>query len=238
MPGEQMNEQQVAAYVHLDVRQVVKLASRGQVPCRKVGGKFVFRKGEVDHWVETGMHEMDKDRLAGIERGVSAHHGFDDTAEIVTPLLPPEGLAVPLRARSREGVVRDLVALAEAAGLVYAKDDLVRNILQREDLCSTAMVPGVALPHPRHALPNDIAASFVVAGLSPSGLPFGSHDGGLTRLFLLICCKDDRTHLHVLARLGRMLQDRRDIDRLMEAGTPEELRATIAELEREAIRSG
>jgi PTS system nitrogen regulatory IIA component len=236
MPSEQMNEQQVAAYLHLDVREVAKLASRGQIPCRKVGGKFLFRKGEVDHWVETRMHGMDKDQLAGIERGVSAHHGFDDSAHLVTPLIPPEGLAVPLTARSRDGVIRDLVGLADKAGLVYAKDDLIRNILQREELCSTAMVPGVALPHPRHALPHDIASSFVIVGLAPSAIPFGAQDGSLTRLFFLICCKDDRTHLHVLARLGRLLQERRDIDRLLSAGTPEELRQTLTELEQEARR--
>ena len=238
MPSEQMNEQQVAAYLHRDLREVVKLASRGQIPCRRVGGRFLFRKGEVDHWVETQMHEMDKHQLAGIERGVSAHHGFDDTAEIVCSLIPPEGLAVPLLAHSRDSVIRDLVGLADKAGLVYAKDDLVQNILQREELCSTAMVPGVALPHPRHPLPHDIASSFVIVGLTPSAIPFGAHDGGLTQLFFLICCKDDRTHLHVLARLGRLLQDRRDIDRLLEAGSANELRTILTGLEQEAIRQG
>jgi excisionase family DNA binding protein len=236
MPNEQMSEQQVAAYLHMDIRQVVKLASRDKIPARKTGGKFVFRKGELDHWVETQMHEMGKDRLAGIEKGVAAHHGIDDTVEIVGPLLPHNGLAVPLTARSREGVIRSLVKLADDAGLVYAKDDLIQNVLAREELCSTAMVPGVALPHPRHPLPYDIESSFVVAGLAPSGLPFGAHDGSLTRLFFLICCKDDRTHLHVLARLGRMLQERADIDRLLEAGSPDELRKIIRELELEAIR--
>jgi PTS system nitrogen regulatory IIA component len=236
MPTEQMDEQQVAAYLHLDLRAVVKLASRGQIPCRKVGGKFLFRKGEVDHWVETQMHGLDKGRLADIEKGVSAHHGFDDHAELIVPLLPRKGLAVPLLARSRSGVIRDLVELADEADLVWAKDDLIQNVLQREELCSTAMVPGVAIPHPRHPLPYDIASSFVVAGLAPSGLPFGAQDGTLTRLFFLICCKDDRTHLHVLARLGRMLQDRSDIERLMGAANPEELRETIAKLERDAIR--
>jgi hypothetical protein len=78
----------------------------------------------------------------------------------------------------------------------------------------------------------------VVAGLTPSGIPFGAQDGTLTRLFFLICCKDDRTHLHVLARLGRMLQERRDIDRLLEASTPEELRDILRELEAAAIREG
>ena len=238
MPGEQMSEQQVAAYIHLDLREVNKLASRGQIPCRKVAGRFVFRKGEVDHWVETQMHGLGKDRLAKIERGVSAHHGFDETIPLVIPLIPTGGLAVPLEARSRDAALRSLVKLADGAGLVDDRDDLLRHILEREELCSTALVPGVALPHPRHPLPGDIEASFVVAGLAPSGIPYGSPDGSLTRLFFLICCKDDRTHLHVLARLGRMLQDRRDIEKLMEAASPRELHQTIEKLEQVAIAEG
>jgi nitrogen PTS system EIIA component len=238
MPSEQMNEQQVAAYLHLDLREVTKMASRGKIPCRKVGGKFLFRKGEVDHWVESHMHTLDEERLAGIEMGVSRHHGFEENAPLIVPLIPPNGLAVPLTARSRDSVIRDLVALADQAGLVYVKEDLIANVRNREELCSTAMVPGVALPHPRHPLPHDIAASFVVVGLAPSGIPYGAIDGSLTRLFFLICCKDDRTHLHVLARIGRMLQDSRDIDRLLSAEGSEELRTILSELEEEAIRTG
>ena len=32
-----MNSRQVADYLHMDLREVTKLASRGQIPCRKVG---------------------------------------------------------------------------------------------------------------------------------------------------------------------------------------------------------
>lgn len=235
MPGEVMNEQQVAAYLHLDVREVIKLASRGQIPCRKVAGGFHFRKGQLDHWVESQMSRLGKDRLAKIEKGVSAHHGFDHNSPVVWPLIPPEGLAVPLAARTSEGVLRDLVDLAERAGLVYARHELLQEIRRREELCSTAVAPGVALPHPRYPLPYDIAASFVVAGLSPGGIPFGAEHGGLTRLFFLICCKDDRTHLHVLARLGRMLHDRSSIDRLLAAADADQLRQTILDLEQAAL---
>ena len=47
MPHEVMNEQQVAAYLHLALREVRKLAARGRIRCRKVGGGFQFRKGDV-----------------------------------------------------------------------------------------------------------------------------------------------------------------------------------------------
>ncbi len=231
MPRETMNEKQVAAYLHMDVRDLVKLASRGRIPCRRVGQGFQFRKGQVDHWIEAHLHTLDKDRLAGIERGVTAHHGQDHAELEVCPLIPPNGLAVPLGARTRGGVLRDMIALAESAGLVYDRDDLLDEICKREELCSTALAGEVAMPHPRHPLPYDIAESFIIVGLAPGGIPFGSADGSLTRLFFLICCKDDQTHLHVLARLARMLHDPQHIDMLIDAQTPEQMRQSLIELE-------
>ena len=100
MPYEQMNEEQVAAYLHMDLREVLKLCCRGQIPCRKVAGSFQFRKGEVDHWVETSLHKLDKDRLAGVEKGVSRHHGFDHEGLLVWPLIPDGGVAARASTKS------------------------------------------------------------------------------------------------------------------------------------------
>lgn len=232
MPGEVMSEQQVAAYVHMDIREVVKLASRGRIPCRKVAGRFQFRKGDVDHWVELQMHEFGKDRLAGIERGVIAHHGIEEDSMLLCSLIPPEGVAVPLQARTRDAVLRALTDLAGKTDLVHAGRRLLAEVAKREQLCTTALIPGVAAPHPRHPLPHDIAASFVVVGLTAGGIPYGSADGSLTRLFFLICCKDDRTHLHVLARLGQVLHDRAAVEELLVTQTADELRDLLVRRER------
>ena len=142
---------------------------------------------------------------------------------------------MPLGARTRQAAIRSLVALAEQADLVYDRDQLIEEIRTREDLCSTALIPGVALPHPHFPVPYDIAASFVVVGLTPSGIPFGAPDGKLTRLFFMICCKDDRTHLHVLARLMRMLDDRSAREELFHAESPEQLRALLQQAEAAAL---
>ncbi len=235
MPHEEMTDQQVAAYLSMDVREVAKLASRGKIPCRKVGGKFRFLKGEVDHWVETRMHTLDKSQLSGIQKGVSAHHGLDPHGPIIMPLIPRRGLAVPLRAKTRDAVLRDLVDIADKAELVYNRDDLINEIRTREDLCSTAMLPGVAMPHPRHSVPYDIADSFIVVGLTASGVPFGAEDGSLTRLFFLICSKDERTHLHILARLAAMMHDQSVIDWMLQAENAEELAEILEKTEQNII---
>ena len=237
MPHEEMNEKQVASYLDMDLRELLKLASRGQIPCRKVAGTFRFRKSDVDQWVESQMSHMGKERLEGIEKGTNVHHGFEENTLLIARMIPAGGLAVPLQARTRGSALRELVDLADRAGLVYSRSDLIGEVEKREEMCSTAMIPRVAIPHPRHPLPYDIEAGFVVVGLTSSGIPFGAADGSLTRLFFMICCKDDRTHLHVLARLARMLHDRRTIDDLIDAASPDELGRLLLKMEQAVIRT-
>ncbi|MEI7837274.1 MAG: PTS sugar transporter subunit IIA, partial [Planctomycetota bacterium] len=169
-------------------------------------------------------------------RGVSSHHGIDHEELLVGPLVPPHGLAVPLEARTRQSVLRALIEVAERDSLVYNRQELLDEVQKREELCTTALGPGLAMPHPRHPLPYDIAESFVVVGLTSTGIAFGAEDGSMTRLFFLICCKDERTHLHVLARLALMLHDPAAIGGLFEAGSGEELRELLAAREESALR--
>jgi len=222
VPRERLNVHQVAGYLHLPEQEVRKLASRGRIPARRVGTDFVFRKAQIDRWVERRMRHIPPERLAQIERGVSAHHGLDHTSALVTSLIPDAGVVVPLPARTRDGVLRALADAADAAELIYDRNDLVEELREREQFCPTAVAPGVALPHPAHPLPYDIARSFVIVARTQGRIPFGCPDGTLTRLFFLICCKDERTHLHVLARICRML-DAATVDALMSAQDADQL---------------
>jgi len=238
MPYEQLNEHQVAAYLGIDLREVIRYAARGTIPARKVGDeKFVFRKNDLDHWVWVEMHNFDRKKLAGIERGVFAHHGLAPDEPIVCPLIPDTGFAVPMHAKTRESALRTLVEQAEKMDLVYDRDELLSEMRGREQLCSTALLPEVAFPHPRQPLPYDIAASFIIVGKTDKGIPFGAENGALTRLFFMVCCKDDRTHLHVLARLVRILDDPPTMTTLLDAQTPEELANILAHREMEVLRS-
>src|SRR5205823_3128084 len=82
---------------------------------------------------------------------------------------------------------------------------ILEAIRHRESIASTGLASGVALPHPHRPLPNALGESVLAYGRTPSGIPFGAPDGSLADIFFLVCCRDDRTHLRVLARLSRLL---------------------------------
>ena len=71
-------------------------------------------------------------------------------------------------------------------------------------------------------------------GLTGSGIGFGQTDGGLSRLFFLICYHDDAQHLRVLARLMRLL-DHETIQDLLTANSVEEARQVMLVREEQVV---
>jgi PTS system nitrogen regulatory IIA component len=69
-------------------------------------------------------------------------------------------------------------------------------------------------------------------GRTTSGIPFGAPHGTLTDIFFLVCCRDDRTHLQVLARLSRLLLRPGFVDELRAAETVADTWQLLAEAER------
>ena len=61
--------------------------------------------------------------------------------------------------------------------------------------------------------------SIVAYGRTLSGIPFGAPMGELTDIFFLVCCRDDRTHLRVLARLTRLIMRPGFLDELRNCET-------------------
>ena len=79
------------------------------------------------------------------------------------------------------------------------------------------MPGGFALPHLRTQEPYLFETSFLVVGRPVQPIHFGAPDGEPTQLFFLICCQDDRLHLHTLARLCLIAQKTKVLDQLRDA---------------------
>jgi PTS system nitrogen regulatory IIA component len=227
-----MDLEQLARYLSRDAREVSKLASRGHLPGQKVGGQWRFAKAEINHWIETQLHEYDEQQLTALEE---AHEAPDEP--LISALLPEASIAVPLPATTRTSVLKELVKLAEQSWHVYDPEAILDAIKQREELGSTALPTGVAIPHPRRPIPGSLGDSVMAFGRTASGIPFGAPNGNLTDLYFLVCCMDDRTHLRVLARLSRLFLRPGFLDELRAAETPGEVWQTIDAAERDLTDS-
>ncbi|HAL92683.1 MAG TPA: hypothetical protein DCM68_06630, partial [Verrucomicrobia bacterium] len=177
------------------------------------------------------------EKLSDFHRRTTAkYHDLSDEAAIIPALMKPEWIEAGMTCRSKSSVIRQMVDLADRTGLLCYRGELVESLVEREKLCSTALSGGLALLHPRNHEPYMFEDSFVVVGKTVAQIPFGSPDRSTTDIFFLICCQDDRIHLHVLARLCMMCHQTSLLLEMRGTDHPHELHRILADSERQIIQ--
>ncbi|HXF95379.1 MAG TPA: PTS sugar transporter subunit IIA [Gemmatimonadales bacterium] len=150
---------------------------------------------------------------------------------LLSELLTPARIRIPLRARDKDGVLRELVALLLDGEGIQQVDEVLGAILERERQFPTGIGYGVAVPHGKTPA---LANLGVVAGTSPAPVPYESIDGEPVRLFFLLAGPESLAgqHVKVLSRISRLVRREPVRQRLLEARTPEEFYRTLCEAER------
>lgn len=236
MSADDFTIESLAEYLHLDPAQVARLADRGKLPGRKVGGQWHFARGEVNQWLEQKIGLSSEEELVQVESMLARTPGAGSEPSIsVAAMLPLEAIAVPLPAKTRGSVITSMCELAGRTGWLWDPERMAEAVRAREDMHSTALDNGVALLHPRRPLPSLLSQAFLALGVGSHGIPFGGPRGTLTDIFFLILSLEDRGHLRVLARLSRLLNHPGLLADLRRAPDPRVARQLIADLERELL---
>ncbi len=233
MDSEILNLDQLASLLRRDARELYKWANRGYLPGQKVAGEWRFASAEIQQWIEQQIPTYNDQELGNLEAGATSSI---ENQPLISVLLSEETTAVPLPASTKASVLREMVTLAEQSWQVYDPDAMFAAIRQREETGSTAQENGVALLHPRRPLSDTVQGeAFIAFGRTPRGIPFGGSHRGLTDLFFLVCCRSQKSHLQVLARLSRLLLREGFVDQLRQCETGPEAWHLIAATERELL---
>ena len=204
---EDFDVMSLAAYLHLSPEQIRKMASRDRLPGRRVGGKWRFSRAEIHQWFEKKIGASDEQGLSEVEKVLYRNPGSDAGDEpCISELLMPETTYVPLLARTKSSVIKNVCDLTAQTGRLWDPVKMAEALTSREELHPTALGNGVALLHPRRPLPSIMGDPFLALGITTSGIPFGGPRGCLTDVFFLIGSTSEAVHLRVLARLSRLIQ--------------------------------
>jgi len=206
---------ELARHLGRDRREIERLANRGRLPGRKTENGWVFHEREITQWLERELREYTDPELKALEESLRSEEIRQEVP--VESLLRRETVQVPLDGRTKRSVLEGLVEVAGRTWQVWEPAKVLAAVQEREEFLSTAFAEGVAIPHPRNPLPQCLGGSVVAFGRTEARIPFGGPGGGLTDLFFLVLCRDSRTHLQVLARLGRMIQQPGFVDQLRSA---------------------
>lgn len=147
-------------------------------------------------------------------------------------LLSPETINLNLKSQDRDSVLSELVnQIPDLAGEPEARQTLLRALREREQLHSTSIGDGIALPHARNALVGLVDHPILVLGRHATGIPYDAIDSVPARLFFLLVAPTVTQHLAMLARLSRLLRDPTLRINLLNAVTPGKVISLIQEVE-------
>jgi PTS system nitrogen regulatory IIA component len=236
MPFQLLNLDEVANYLHLTPADVEQRVKNREIPFEKRGDRIVFRKRDIDAWASQRILGLPGPRLADYHQETTRFtRKILPQATILPEMLQSGAVASAMTSKTRASVLRDLVALAEKTGNLGDPKTLLASLEAREELCSTAVPGGFALPHPRSHEPYLFEVSFLVVGRPIQEIHFGAPDGLPTQLFFLLCCQDDRLHLHTLARLCLIALKTKALDQLRDAADAQTMRDVLMAAEQEIL---
>ena len=229
---------ELAAALGWSARFIEGLVRGEKFPAIETDGKLLFDRTAVTDWLQQKIQTLDERHIRAledhietdlIEKGVFRTHRSDRLAS----RLPLRGVALDLAIDSPQDILRALSEIAAGTGNVSDKSLLLYSLVEREPLCSTALPGGFAICHPRRPLRSAIERQFLCCIRTSQPIAFGSEDGELTRLFFLLCAPDDRSHLHGIARLARILHAE-ESKLLFTASDAETFKETLAFIEAKA----
>jgi len=147
--------------------------------------------------------------------------------ERISELLAPDLINLNLTSREKEGVLVEVAEMVHKAGKVSDKDLFLAAIAKRENLESTGIGKGLAIPHARTDTVDGVVMAFA---RSKEGVDFQSLDQKPAHLIFLIASpeREKSAYIKALARISRLMRKDSFRQQLMEAATPQEVIQLIA----------
>ena len=140
----------------------------------------------------------------------------------ISELVNKNSVEANLRSRTKEAVISEIVDRLYKDRRIKDKKQILDNLLKREELASTGIGEGIAIPHARIA---ELKEAVLFVGLSRRGIDFSSVDG--RPVHLVVCfltpLLESELHLKVLSKAAALLNDKAFVKRLSQCSTNEEL---------------
>jgi nitrogen PTS system EIIA component len=207
------------------IRQWIK---ENAIPHHVINHQYRFSRAELNEWILDAKPEL-ASRLLGLS--------IAGRATRLTGLLRLGGIHDGLPGRA----VRDILAQAIAAIRLpedISKPDLLAALIDREDLMTTAVGHGIAVPHPRNPIITRVEDARVAVFFLTEPADFGALDGRPVHTLFLLLTENPRRHLEVLSKISylcrlpeflRLLETRRPAEEIFAFVQARELEWSRAE---------
>ncbi|MFH1824675.1 MAG: PTS sugar transporter subunit IIA [Candidatus Firestonebacteria bacterium] len=149
----------------------------------------------------------------------------------ITDFLTKDCIKINLQSKGKKEVLEELVDMLVSSGKIKDKKEVMQVLLEREELGSTGIGQGVAIPHGKTESIDSLVSAF---GLSKEGVQFDTLDGDPVSIFFLLLAPSNASgiHLKLLAKISGLLKDKYFRKALINCQTQDEILNVITEEEK------
>ncbi|NMA42482.1 MAG: PTS transporter subunit EIIA [Oligosphaeraceae bacterium] len=193
---------ELAEYLRVNERTILRMLKTGKIQGAKIGGQWRFNGSQIDRvfFPSTPIDEDDEDIPMSVL--TRPHIGIP-----VSRLMNEERIILDMKAENIEEAIAELTDPRFFFGLVLDVQDLREKCMARENVLSTGIGNGIAIPHPRDPITTLRAPGSVIYGYSKKGIDFKAPDGNPVHIFFLICSQNIELHLHLMGCMARLLKN-------------------------------
>ncbi len=207
MGDEILTIEEVAKYLRVSERTVYDWAQKGEIPAGKIGTVWRFKKSEVERWVN--------------EKLSSSNQQKDEPINIKNILSPNR--VVFINQATKHDALIELCGVLNTAPQIKDEVELEKSILKREELMSTAIGRGIAIPHVRL---NSVTDLVCAVGLCKTPIEdFQSFDDVPVSLLVMIAASYNQHpyYLKVLSLFSEKFRNKEFLESVKNAQNPREI---------------
>ena len=141
-----------------------------------------------------------------------------------------ENIIYDFEGEDKNILIKEMGGILTASGEVADEDDFIDGIIKREDVESTAIGNGIAIPHTRGEFCKHLAISI---GMSKKGIDFNALDGKPVHIVFMIAAPEEarKEYLQVIAKIARFLKSENNKKRILDANTKDDILQVIGDFD-------
>jgi nitrogen PTS system EIIA component len=214
---------EVAQCLDVPLSTVERWIRQGRIPVGKSGGECVFQKPTLEVWAR-------KHNLSFMLPDKKIKENRENKPVNLFNAMTFGGVYYGIEGDSVSGVLESAVK-----NIAFLDQDgqkaLLVKLLEREEMASTGIGRGIAIPHPRTPLDESMEEPVIITCFLEHALDYQAVDGLPVFVLFILLSPSVNIHLHLLSRLAFCVRDTSFVDFLKQVPIPEELFEKVKNLE-------
>jgi nitrogen PTS system EIIA component len=219
---------EVANYLKLSEKTILKMIKNQEIPCAKIANQWRFLRPLIEDWLLAKMNVIPQNDLSRLIEEQSDQVPISRFTSVPLIAVLPDNI-------DKHDALHQLTTLANDHKIISDTEKVYLKLIEREQMISTGIGKGVAIPHMRNPSSLVIDGPKIVIGLSKGGVTYDSSDNEPVHIIFLILTDSEVVHLRIMAKLAQMIRKNDMTSKLLKAVNPHKFFQQIALFERDAL---